>query len=76
MLELEPVAHPTLWLRHHPAVVRHGRVQRVKEWLQRIFDATERPWFREEFVHPRDFAKYTPPSGGGQGAYAGDRRSA
>lgn len=63
MLDLEPVAHPTLWLRHHPAVVRHGRVQRVKEWLQRAFDPAHRPWFREEFVHPRDFARYAPPPG-------------
>ena len=62
MLDLEPVAHPTLWLRHHPAVVRHGRVQRVKEWLQRTFDAQRRPWFREDFVHPSEFPKYASPA--------------
>ena len=66
MLDLEPVAHPTLWLRHHPAVVRHGRVQRVKEWLQRTFDAQRRPWFREEFVHPNEFPKYAAPREGGE----------
>ena len=56
-LDLEPVAHPVLWLRHHPAALRQGRVRRVKEWLQRVFDAGERPWFREEFIHPREFSR-------------------
>jgi len=64
MLDLDPVAHPTLWLRHHPAVVRHGRVQRVKEWLQRTFDPQRRPWFRDEFVHPSEFPKYAAPREG------------
>ncbi|HEX7761302.1 MAG TPA: LysR family transcriptional regulator [Caulobacteraceae bacterium] len=74
MLDLEPVAHPTLWLRHHPAVVRHGRVQRVKEWLQRTFDPMRRPWFREEFVHPSEFPKYAPaPTGVGRAEETGRR---
>jgi DNA-binding transcriptional LysR family regulator len=55
MLDLEPVAHPVLWLRHHPAAARQGRVQRVKEWVMRVFDPTHQPWFRDEYVHPRDF---------------------
>ncbi len=57
MLDLEPVAHPILWLRHHPAATRQGRVQRVKEWVMRAFDATDKPWFRDDYVHPRDFAR-------------------
>ncbi|MFI4976767.1 MAG: LysR family transcriptional regulator [Caulobacterales bacterium] len=57
MLELEPVAHPVLWLRHHSAAVRQGRVQRVKEWIQRAFDPTDKPWFRDEYIHPRDFSR-------------------
>jgi DNA-binding transcriptional LysR family regulator len=55
MLDLEPVAHPVLWLRHHPAATRQGRVQRVKEWVTRTFDSSHRPWFRDEYVHPHDF---------------------
>lgn len=74
MLDLDPVAHPTLWLRHHPAVVRHGRVQRVKEWLQRTFDPARRPWFRQEFVHPSEFPKYAPaPTGVGRADETGRR---
>ena len=58
MLEdIEPLAHPVLWLRHHPAATRQGRVQRVKEWIQRTFDGADKPWFREDFIHPRDFDK-------------------
>ena len=55
MLNLEPVAHPVLWLRHHPAATRQGRVQRVKEWIQRAFDPVDKPWFRDEYIHPKDF---------------------
>jgi DNA-binding transcriptional LysR family regulator len=55
MLNLEPAAHPVVWLRHHPAATRQGRVQRVKEWVTRAFDATHQPWFRDEYIHPRDF---------------------
>ncbi|MGA0599487.1 LysR family transcriptional regulator [Caulobacter sp. KR2-114] len=74
MLDIEPVAHPTLWLRHHPAVVRHGRVQRVKEWLQRTFDASQRPWFRQDFIHPREFGRYTKGPGDGRAGYVAARR--
>lgn len=76
MLDLDPVAHPTLWLRHHPAVVRHGRVQRVKEWLQRAFSPVGKPWFREDFIHPRDFAKHMGHPGDAQPAFSSGRRSA
>ena len=38
------------------------RVKLVKDWLKSIFDPKTRPWYREEFVHPRDFpAKVSPP---------------
>jgi DNA-binding transcriptional LysR family regulator len=58
MLDFEPLSRPTLWLRHHPGTVRHERVRRVKDWLLRVFDSTDRPWFRSEFVHPREFARF------------------
>jgi len=76
MLDLDPVAHPTLWLRHHPAVVRHGRVQRVKEWLQRAFSPVGHPWFRDDFIHPRDFPKHIGQPGEPQPAFGSGRRSA
>lgn len=55
MLDFEPMAHPVIFLRHRPAAERQTRVMRVKEWLVGLFDAADRPWYREEYVHPRDF---------------------
>jgi DNA-binding transcriptional LysR family regulator len=63
MLDFEPLSKPTLWLRHHPGTVRQERVRRVKDWLLRVFDSTSRPWFRSEFIHPREFPRAeTPPA--------------
>jgi len=59
MLDLEPMAHPVLFLRHEPVATRQSRVQRVKEWLQQVFDPTNQPWYRDEFIHPREFERLT-----------------
>ena len=59
MLDLEPMAHPVLFLRHEPVALRQSRVQRVKEWLQEVFDPTHQPWYRDEFIHPREFERMT-----------------
>jgi DNA-binding transcriptional LysR family regulator len=58
MLDLEPMAHPLLYLRHDPAAVKQSRVLRVKEWLLEVFDPLTQPWYRPEFVHPRDFERF------------------
>jgi DNA-binding transcriptional LysR family regulator len=60
MLDLEPMAHPVLFLRHDPSAVRQSRVQRVKDWLLDIFNPATNPWYREEYIHPRDFARLAP----------------
>jgi DNA-binding transcriptional LysR family regulator len=57
MLDLEPLAHPVLYMRHRASAERQGRVKRVKEWLLGLFDGADRPWFRDEFVHPKDFQR-------------------
>jgi DNA-binding transcriptional LysR family regulator len=62
MLDLELTAHPVLFLRHDPASVRQTRVQKVKDWLIEVFDPTSQPWYREEFVHPRDFDRLAGPA--------------
>jgi DNA-binding transcriptional LysR family regulator len=56
MLDLPPLSPARLWLAHHREAVRPARVRLVKEWLKSIFDPRTRPWYRSEFVHPRDFA--------------------
>lgn len=68
MLDLEPMAHPVLFLRHEPVALRQSRVQRVKEWLQQVFDPTHQPWYREEFIHPREFERMTAASTAKTGA--------
>jgi DNA-binding transcriptional LysR family regulator len=77
MLDFEPVAHPTLFLRHHPLAVERGRVHLVKEWLLRVFDPVSKPWFRKEFIHPREFDRQTPAEPPeNQKPYAANRRTA
>jgi DNA-binding transcriptional LysR family regulator len=47
-----------LWLVHHRDVARAARIKRVVSWLKDVFDPRTKPWFRAEFIHPRDFAGY------------------
>ncbi len=60
MLDLEPWSHPVLFMRHRAMIEHQRRVKLVKDWLLELFDPTEQPWFREEFIHPRDFPRYLP----------------
>jgi DNA-binding transcriptional LysR family regulator len=62
MIDLELTAHPVLFLRHDPSAVRQSRVQKVKDWLMEVFDPATQPWYREEFVHPRDFERLAGPA--------------
>ena len=55
MLDLEPLSHPVLYLRHLVSAERQGRTKRVKEWLLGLFDPANQPWYWDEFIHPRDF---------------------
>ena len=59
MIDLEEMAHPVLFLRHEPVAVRQSRVARVKEWLTQVFDPTNQPWYRDEFIHPNEFDRMT-----------------
>lgn len=43
-----------IWLTYHPDAERIGRVRRVIDWLRSSFDGSRYPWFRDEFIHPRD----------------------
>ena len=56
MLELPPGPAVKLWLAHHRDSARSARIGRVIEWLQEQFESRTKPWYREEFIHPRDFA--------------------
>jgi DNA-binding transcriptional LysR family regulator len=45
-----------VWLTYHPDVVRIPRVRHVVDWVVDSFDPRRFPWFRDEFVHPSEFA--------------------
>lgn len=47
-----------LWMVHHREVGRSARVRCVIDWLKDTFDPRTKPWYRSEFIHPRDFAAY------------------
>ena len=59
MLDVLKVGPAKLWLVHHRDAVRPKRVKLVKDWLKAVFDARAQPWYRKEFVHPRDFGLET-----------------
>ena len=44
-------------LTYDPEVERIPRVRHVIDWVVDCFDPRRFPWFRDEFVHPNEFAK-------------------
>jgi DNA-binding transcriptional LysR family regulator len=46
-----------IWLTYHPDVKEIPRVRRLIDWLIQSFAPQKYPWFRDEFVHPNEFAK-------------------
>jgi DNA-binding transcriptional LysR family regulator len=51
-----------IWMTYHPSVRRTKRVALVADWMRRIFDPETYPWFRDDFVHPSEFAGTLPPT--------------
>ncbi len=58
MLEAPPLASIKLWLSYHRDVAKSARVRCVIDWLKDVFEARTKPWYRAEFIHPRDFPAY------------------
>ena len=46
-----------IWLTYHPDAARSPRVRRLIDWVIESFDSRQFPWFRDEFIHPRDLPK-------------------
>jgi len=46
-----------IWLNYHPDLGNLPRVRRMIDWAIDAFDPRKNPWFRDEFIHPRDFDK-------------------
>jgi DNA-binding transcriptional LysR family regulator len=46
-----------IWLTYHSDAARIPRVRRMADWLIDAFDPKRFPWFKDEFIHPKDFPK-------------------
>ena len=44
-----------IWLSYHPSSSRIPRVRHMIDWLLEAFNPAKFPWFKDEFVHPREF---------------------
>lgn len=62
MLDIPPLASAPLWLCRHRDTLKSPRVSRVVEWLTGVFDSRDRPWFRQDFVHPSEFRTWSWPT--------------
>jgi DNA-binding transcriptional LysR family regulator len=54
-LEIELRRPFDIWLSYHPSSGRIPRVRHMIDWLVKAFNPVEFPWFKDEFVHPREF---------------------
>ena len=55
MLDVPYLGGLKLWLSYHRDVAKSVRIRRVIDWLKEVFSSKTQPWYREDFVHPRDF---------------------
>ena len=54
-LEVELNRPLDIWLSYHPGSGRIPRVRHMIDWLIETFNPARFPWFKDEFVHPREF---------------------
>jgi DNA-binding transcriptional LysR family regulator len=55
-----------IWLTYHPDIRDVPRVALFIDWLRDIFDPAKYPWFRDEFIHPRELVNWRPSRPGSQ----------
>jgi DNA-binding transcriptional LysR family regulator len=61
-LDIDAIFPFDIWLTYHPDAARVPRVRRMLDWIIENFDPKVFPWFRDEFIHPRDLpAQYHGP---------------
>ncbi|MBI4273672.1 MAG: LysR family transcriptional regulator [Rhizobiales bacterium] len=46
-----------IWLTYHPDAKRIPRVRYLIDWMIEAFNPAKFPWFRDEFIHPRELPK-------------------
>lgn len=57
VLDIVPAYPIDIWITYHADAKKIPRVRKTIEWLIEAFDPRRNPWFRDEFIHPRKFAK-------------------
>lgn len=53
-IDLDLVFSFDVWLAYHADAAQIPRVRRMIDWVKESFDPRQFPWFRDEFIHPRD----------------------
>lgn len=56
MIDVANFGSARMWLCYPRDVAQSARIRLVVDWIIELFDPRTKPWFREEFIHPRDFA--------------------
>lgn len=49
-----------IWMTYHPDVRSSARVSIMIDWLRETFSPQRFPWFRDEFIHPRELRELSP----------------
>lgn len=65
LIDVPPVASLRFWMVYEEGMREVARIRAAADWILDAFDRASNPWFRDEFVHPRDFGDAKSP-----GAYA------
>lgn len=47
-----------LWMVRRRDASRSARIRCVIDWLREVFDPRHQPWYRADFIHPREFGPY------------------
>jgi DNA-binding transcriptional LysR family regulator len=56
-IDLDLIFSFDVWLAYHADAAQIPRVRRLLDWVKDSFDPRKYPWFRDEFIHPRDLPK-------------------
>lgn len=56
-IDLDLIFSFDVWLAYHADAAQIPRVRRLIDWVKDSFDSRKYPWFRDEFIHPRDLPK-------------------
>ena len=56
-IDLELRTFRDVWLTYHADAGRIPRARHLIDWLVDCFEPKKFPWFRDEFIHPKEFPK-------------------